>query len=312
MLKKVYVLLLCCLCCGCVERRTDSMQVLENAEIKEIYERISRLNVITVTPGADLNTETAQRLKNLGLIIPNKKNNKLYDLLKAINSEKKIIWSLRGGYGTSELISSLKKHICNRQKLRKIFIGFSDITAFNIFISQNFPCCMVIHGPTLSYLDRRKFTKEKFDTLLDILETKINSYKISGLYPLNQKATSVSISGKLTGGNLTIIQRSLKTCWEIETVGKILFLEDVNESPERICRTLYHLIDAGKLSRIKALIFGYFGEDPRFYELFKKFSEFLNVPVYITDQFGHGDKNMPLIYNAQVVINNGEMKINVP
>jgi muramoyltetrapeptide carboxypeptidase len=49
---------------------------------------------------------------------------------------------------------------------------------------------------------------------------------------------------------------ALGTPWEIETSGKILFLEDVNEKPFRIDRMLMHLLLAGKFRGVRGIIFG--------------------------------------------------------
>ena len=58
--------------------------------------------------------------------------------------------------------------------------------------------------------------------------------------PLNDIAkSSVLVNGKLTGGNLTMVQTSIGMSWQIKTKGKILFLEDVNVAPFRLDRELY-------------------------------------------------------------------------
>jgi muramoyltetrapeptide carboxypeptidase len=49
---------------------------------------------------------------------------------------------------------------------------------------------------------------------------------------------------------------SLGTPWEIQTEGRILFLEDVNEKPFRIDRMLMHLLLAGKFHGVRGIIFG--------------------------------------------------------
>ena len=53
-----------------------------------------------------------------------------------------------------------------------------------------------------------------------------------------------------------MVVTSLGTPWEIETQGKILFLEDVNEKPYRIDRMLMHLLLAGKFRGVRGIVFG--------------------------------------------------------
>jgi muramoyltetrapeptide carboxypeptidase len=184
----------------------------------------------------------------------------------------------------------------------------------NLFIAQKWPNWQVIHGTVLAYLNE-DLPQNKFNILLDILENKINSYSIENISPINEKArTEKNVSGKLTGGNLTLLENSLKTCWEIQTNGKIVFIEDVHEEAEHIYRTMRHLKEAGKLSGAKALVFGFFhkaSNQERVLLHLKGFAQTLDIPVYVTDRFGHGDYNLPLIYNASATINDGKMTITV-
>ena len=61
-------------------------------------------------------------------------------------------------------------------------------------------------------------------------------------------------SGKLTGGNLSLICSMMGSPYEIETAGKILFIEDVGEAPYRIDRYLSELKLAGKLAVVNGII----------------------------------------------------------
>jgi muramoyltetrapeptide carboxypeptidase len=60
----------------------------------------------------------------------------------------------------------------------------------------------------------------------------------------------------LVGGNLSLIAATMGTPYEIETDGKILFLEDVREAPYSIDRMLTQLRLAGKLEKVKGIIWG--------------------------------------------------------
>jgi len=63
-------------------------------------------------------------------------------------------------------------------------------------------------------------------------------------------------TGRLIGGNLTLISNTLGTPDEIETRDRVLFLEDVDEEPYRIDRMLTHLRLAGKFEHVAGIIFG--------------------------------------------------------
>lgn len=303
----------------------------QNKDRQSILKRMAKLKINHVSPATgivkEFQEEYLKDIKKFGLLIPEEaiidKNicrfsdtdeNRWLRLERAINSDSEIIWATRGGFGSYKLIDSLKK--LPRPKKSKILIGFSDITALNLFVSQNWKDWTVIHAPMIVHLAKDKYHHPSWALLLDILENKINDYSISGLTPLNElgkKATSEGkkICGKLTGGNLTLIESSLKTSWEIDTKDKILFIEDCNESAPSIYRSMYHLKAAGKLSEVKAIVFGYFVGVSEYEEYLKHFAEELDIPVFITDGFGHGKKNFPLVYNADGVIENNSLIVSL-
>ena len=63
-------------------------------------------------------------------------------------------------------------------------------------------------------------------------------------------------SGRLCGGNLSLVVASLGTPWEIDTRGKILFLEDVHEKTYRIDSMLTQLRNAGKFRDCAGIVLG--------------------------------------------------------
>jgi muramoyltetrapeptide carboxypeptidase len=65
-----------------------------------------------------------------------------------------------------------------------------------------------------------------------------------------------SANGTLYGGCLSILVSLLGTPWEPSTEGKLLFLEDLAAKPYQIDRMLWQLRHAGKLEKIRGIIFG--------------------------------------------------------
>ncbi|MDR0580739.1 MAG: LD-carboxypeptidase [Holosporaceae bacterium] len=327
-----FLYFLVCFCIGCAEVPVQKKKIFEAddaEEFQKICRRIGNLNMTAVATGSAINKMSASGLRILikkygvnisDTVLANRDifagadtdDHRLNYLLDAINSNYEIIWAARGGYGTARIIAPL--NYLPEPKFPKTFVGFCDATALNLFISQKWPRWRVIHATVLTFLNKTDF-ENKFEILLDILENKIDHYEMDGVYPLNDKALAQkSVTGKLTGGNLCTVVSSLKTCWEIQTDGKILFLEDTHEMPEHIYRAMYHLKEAGKLSKVKAVIFGHFHEagNPERLELFLKgFAQTLDIPVYITNKFGHGIYNVPLIYNAKATINDNKMTVSV-
>jgi muramoyltetrapeptide carboxypeptidase len=223
------------------------------------------------------------------------------DLIRAFsNKDSKIIWSIRGGYGSIRLLEQLKK--CKKPKNDKIFIGYSDLTSVHQFLNQEWNL-KTIHGPMISSFSNSKFDQKCLLELKQILFGKKSSlkYKLSALNDFANKKTK--IKGKLTGGNLSVIQTSLGTPYEMDFKNKIVLLEDVGERGYRLDRALAHLELSGKFKKAKAIILGDFvgglESDGKSYVEFAltRFALKQKIPVYKSSEFGHGIKNRPLIFN---------------
>jgi muramoyltetrapeptide carboxypeptidase len=71
--------------------------------------------------------------------------------------------------------------------------------------------------------------------------------------PFNQ---TVFGSGKLVGGNLSMVHAAAGSKSDISTRGKILFLEDVSEYKYSIDRMMMSLKRSGKLDSLAGLVVG--------------------------------------------------------
>lgn len=302
--------------------------VMFSNDQREIFKSLKTLDYFVVVPASGLNTQDIIRLdksttygvrvsdscfvnKNI-LGSADTDENRFKKFNAAMHTDHKILWALRGGYGSYSLISYL--HKLPNPKHKKIFIGFSDTTAMSLFIAQNWKNWEVIHAPVFIHLVNDKFYKPNFELLMKILHGSVTKYSIPNLMPLNKiAAKSKNVSGRVSGGNLTLLETSLATVWEIQTKNKIIFIEDVGESASKIYRSLQHLKQAGKFNSVKAVVLGTFTEGQgSVYNCLKQFAEELKVPVFITNQFGHGKFNMPIVYNAQSSIQHGVWTINLP
>lgn len=161
------------------------------------------------------------------------------------------IWCIRGGYGSHRLQPLLDADTIRRKP--KWFGGYSDITALHIFLNQI--CGMEAYHCTMPSTESSPdaFTLEWLKkALFGGLSGRI-------AYPEGHKsATLVSgtASGPLCGGNLSLLAASLGTPWEIDTKGKILFLEDIGEKPYRVDSMLTQLRNAGKFGDCAGIILG--------------------------------------------------------
>ena len=202
-----------------------------------------------------------------------------------------IVFCVRGGYGSARLIDMLEEMTPPAKP--KILIGFSDITALHLFINKSWGW-QSIHGSVFSQIDKYKgeiFIKE----LVNLIEDKHASVKLN-LDPANKAADSFTIANcKVIGGNLTLIECSIGTSWEIDAENKVLILEDIGEKGYSLDRSFLHLKQSGILDNVKAVILGDFNPH--------KDMNDNGIPVYRCSGIGHGDVNHPFIEGGYVNIN---------
>lgn len=116
------------------------------------------------------------------------------------------------------------------------------------------------------------------------------------------------IESQIVGGNSATIESSVKTLWEVNTKGRILFLEDVDQNGDHIEKRLDYM----KQTRIldDAVIFGNFAEaqDEWLVELvLDRFAKSVSFPVFRVHGIGHGEINnpLPLLTNCKISTTDG-------
>ena len=170
-----------------------------------------------------------------------------------LNKEIDGIICLRGGYGTPRILDLIDYNIVKQNP--KFFVGFSDITALHIAFNQKsnlvtFHGVMAASSPNWDY-----FT---YKSLLDAINMK-DTLEIKN--PRGEKIKTLvngKCEGQLIGGNLALLSATMGTGYEVDTKGKILFIEDVGESIYRLDRMLTQLALGGKFTDCEGIIFGDF------------------------------------------------------
>ncbi len=291
--------------------------VLEDPLFKQTF---TDRTIDMVAPGSGVDPEVIQKLRSLDLAIripediissdmvylANTDSKRSGFLEKALYSEDKnsVIWALRGGYGSARLIDHLSL-LHEKPQHPRFFIGCSDLTALHLFLSQHWGW-KTIHGSGLRGLLRPQQDPNNFLKIAALIAGAKQS-SIEGLKSMNKEATALKqVKGSLTGGNLTLVQTSMGTPWQIQTHDKILFLEDVAEPGYKIDRALNQLRQAGVFKGVRGIVLGDFCEhdsvkaDVLF--ALEQFAKETAIPVFKTDTFGHGNKNYPLVYNSEASI----------
>lgn len=200
--------------------------------------------------------------------------------------EVKAVFCTRGGYGSAMLLDRIDFPLIRRNP--KIFLGYSDITALHLGIHQQ-AGLVTLHGPTplsglpdytLGYLKRALFDARPLGTLANPPEERPIRPK-----HMTRTLRAGAARGPLAGGNLTLIATTMGTPFEIQTAGKILFLEDVGEQPYSMDRMLTQLRLAGKFKDIRGLIIGECSEcGPR--EFQPSFESTFSLPEVLDNVLG--------------------------
>jgi len=170
------------------------------------------------------------------------------------DDEVKGIICAGGGYGTARIASAIDYKVISRNP--KIFWGYSDITFLHTAIRQQ-TGIVTFHGPMiasdLGKADADPISKDQFKQLFqptELLYTETTS-------ELDEMVSGTAV-GALVGGNLSLLSSTMGTKFEIDTAGKILLIEDINEEPRAVDRMMNQLFMAGKLQEAAGIIVGDF------------------------------------------------------
>ncbi|MFY9154244.1 MAG: LD-carboxypeptidase [Prolixibacteraceae bacterium] len=221
------------------------------------------------------------------------------DMQEAIDDpETKAIICARGGYGTIRILDKLDFTPLLRNP--KWLVGFSDVTVLHAVLNNM--GIASIHGAMPSFfLDNRKPSKSFF-SLMELLSSGRSKFELAA-DPLNRRGTS---SGELIGGNLSLIYSLQGTPWQLQTSGKILFIEDLSEYLYHLDRMMQNLRHSGQLKDLAGLVVGGFTDlkdnDSPFgktaYEIILETVQDYHFPVCFDFPAGHVPKNLSLMLGS--------------
>ncbi len=245
--------------------------------------------------------------------------------------ETAAVWCARGGYGVVRMLDRIDFDVIRRNP--KVFIGFSDITLLHIAITQR-TGLITFHAPNL----QDGFGKP--DDMPAANEAALwRAVRADGEQegrPLNrergyafsfdgadqgelQTITAGAATGRLIGGNLAVLCGVIGTPFEIETAGRILFLEDISERVYRIDRYLSQLSLAGKLANVAGILLGDFSYDEGdqaddqadILAVLREYLSGLGVPVLAGFPAGHDRFNLALPMGALVKLDADQRRVTV-
>jgi muramoyltetrapeptide carboxypeptidase len=222
------------------------------------------------------------------------------DFQEALNDpQTRVILCARGGYGSIRIIEKLD--FSPLLMSPKWLVGFSDVTVLHSVMNKL--QLGSVHGAMPAFFLENKKPSKSFHHLMDVL-TSGNSHIELEPHSLNRNG---NCSGELVGGNLSLLYSLQGTLWQLDTKGKILFIEDLAEYLYHLDRMMQNLRLSGKLECLAGLVVGGFtemkdNESPfgkSAYEIIHEAVEGYHFPVCFDFPAGHIHKNLSLMLGAQ-------------
>jgi muramoyltetrapeptide carboxypeptidase len=214
-------------------------------------------------------------------------------------ADKKVdaIMAMHGGWGCARILPLLDYELIKKNP--KVFIGYSDITALLLGIYSQ-TGLVTFHGPVGSST-WNSFSVDYFRNI--IIEG--NAIKMSNpekkgdtLVQMEDRIYTINggkATGKLLGGNLTVLSHILGSKYVPDFTGAILFIEDVQEDTYRIDRMITQLKLAGILNQISGFVFGKCTDCPpsksygslTLEDIFEDHIKPLKIPAFSGAMIGH-------------------------
>lgn len=198
----------------------------------------------------------------------------------------------RGGYGTVRVVDRIDFSKFVAQP--KWVIGYSDVTILHGHINRNFGI-EALHA-TMAF----SFSKHAEAT--ESIRKAIFGEELTYTIPADPHNRNGSCEAELVGGNLSLIYALAGSKSDIDTRGKILFIEDLDEYLYHIDRMVISLKRSGKLEGLKGLVVGGMSEMKDNAIPFGKTTEEIileavaaySFPVSFGFPAGHIDRNLAL------------------
>jgi muramoyltetrapeptide carboxypeptidase len=206
----------------------------------------------------------------------------------------------RGGYGTVRIIDRLD--FSGFAQSPKWIVGYSDVTVLHSHIHRHFNT-ETLHAIMPVNLKDKCESNRSINSLKKALFGKELVYRITS-QSNNRKGVS---RGQLVGGNLSILYSLTNTISDINTNGKILFIEDLDEYLYHIDRMMMNLRRSGKLEGLAGLVVGAMTKmhdnevpfEKTAIEIIAEAVEDYPYPVCFNFPAGHLDDNRALILGRE-------------
>lgn len=203
-----------------------------------------------------------------------------------------------GGYGAVRMIPHLEPEVFRLHP--KSFVGYSDLTALHLWLNRR-AGLRTFHGPTVDDLVPG-MRDPTFASLLSALTVPCPNIRWGrGVTRAVRPGRAV---GRLVGGNLSLVQQSIGTPYEVQVDDAILFLEETKDPMSVVDERLLHLRASGLLPRVCGIVFGHLSldrsEEDEFEDFVLDLVSDLDVPVLMDFPAGHELPNLTLPLGTEV------------
>lgn len=225
------------------------------------------------------------------------------DLQKALDDKEcKAVVCARGGYGTVQLIDQIDFSAFVENP--KWVVGYSDVTVLHNHINQNFGI------ETLHANMPITFPKQGTDETTETIRKALFGEELSFEFELEKESIvqQGTHTAPIVGGNLSIIYSLTGTASQVDTKGKYLFIEDLDEYLYHIERMMMNLKRAGLFKECKGLFVGGmsdmndnaipFGKTAK--EIVLENVKEYGIPIIFGVPSGHIKRNLALIMNREL------------
>ncbi len=215
-----------------------------------------------------------------------------------LQPDVKAVIASTGGYGAVRLLPHLDPAVFRNNP--KSLVGYSDITALHLWLMKraNLRC---FHGPTVDDLIP-SVRDPTLSSLITALTTPCPMKPIGR--ELSRAVRPGKATGRLVGGNLSLVQQTIGTSYQIDMDGAILFIEETRDPMSVVDERLVHLRAAGLLERVAGFVFGQLSldrsEEDEFEDFLLDLISDLDVPVLMDFPAGHENPNLTIPFGTEV------------
>ena len=209
--------------------------------------------------GFDVTEDAAARLKHQRFA--GEDDARLAAIHRVAAQAPDVALATRGGYGITRLLDRIDwKLVARSVEQGTRWVGYSDVTTLQLGLLAH-ASGITWAGPLACDDFGRSDAEGGVDDVTQACFLEAMSGELEAVgFRTEPGFDGLAVRGRLWGGNLCMVSSLLGTKHWPRIKGGVLFLEDVNEHPYRIERSLLQLHQAGVLDAQRAIVLGAFTE----------------------------------------------------